>query len=167
MRVSTIILSLALAVGLAIAGPISDRDDSTHSLDPVEGVKAPQSDPVDPPSPADETGFTIIGEQGPTTAVSKRDDHNPLDERAIIHIVYLCQVSDCRRCWSYSLHLRPWICYATPPFRSLYIAGGNFPGVYVGPNCSHRTVFTQIFMQFIQYGLITFLARSSLPCPSF
>lgn len=138
MRFSTIIVSLALAVGLAIAGPVSGRDDSDPGLDPVDGVAAPPFDPVDPESRSLEADVTIP---------PKREDYNPLDERAS-SILILCPKKSCKgKCWGYNIgHLKHHWCYHSSPYSSTWISShSGDQGIYVGPHCPG--MFTkQVFM---------------------
>ena len=141
MRFSTILVSLALAVGMAAAaGPVVDRDDTT-SLKAVEAPE-PKADDVPTsgaPSPngdSDESGdaVVVVGDGGKT--VSKRGDINPLDERAYATLI-LCPRRGCKGyCYGYNLSYYQFNkCYfARHPFYSVYVNShyGLGYGVYVG-----------------------------------
>lgn len=140
MRFSAIICSLALSVGLAVAGPVPDA--STPSLSPVGGVKsAPASTPVDPktqPAPAGGSDVVVVGSSGHTNGVSKRDEYNPLEERASASLI-LCSGTRCGgACYRTNLASIAFNrCYSAHPYNSLYVdsARGLGYGVYVGHGC--------------------------------
>ena len=119
MRLSTIIVTLALSVGLAIAGPIVDREDAVSVTGTDDGLPkygdAGAGGGDDAPAP---------GRRG----VTKRDDFNPLDARGGRHgrdfaILIVCHREHCRGpCWGYNLdHVRFHKCYNVHKYRSVYI----------------------------------------------
>ena len=90
MRFSTIFVYLALAVGLAIAGPLVDRDTDLSLTDAGNSTQPNPEHPGEEPShtgPGDEeVKITIVGKRG---ATSKREDYNALDKRGPT-ILFLC-----------------------------------------------------------------------------
>jgi len=138
MRFSTIVSFFALAVGLAAATPVVDRD-SAVSLQNTGGTPShtavDTSHGVDTPSDGGSDATPSVDGKGGDT-VSKREDHNPLDERAPALLV-LCPRRSCQgRCLSYNLSFYQFNrCYfAQHPYYSLYISShsGLHYGVYVG-----------------------------------
>ena len=141
MRFSAaIICSLALSVGLAVAGPVPET--STPVITSVGGVKAPEFKPLERLQPAADGSkapeVTIIGVEGDTKGISKREEHNPLNERASATLI-LCTGTSCNgRCFGVNLNsIRFNQCYTTSQYYSLYVSsptGLNY-GVYVGRGC--------------------------------
>ena len=144
MRFSAAILcSLALSVGLAVGGPVPES--STLSITSIGGAKAPDFKPLErpqPPGPAADGSkapeVTIIGAEGATKGISKREEHNPLNERASATLI-LCTGTSCNgRCFGVNLNsIRFNQCYSTSQYYSLYVSsptGLNY-GVYVGRGC--------------------------------
>jgi len=133
------LLSLALFIGLAIAGPVP----SAPSVHPVEGVVAPESASVEPtgeltPSPG---GVQPAGGTG-STGVSKREDHNPLEER----FSPILALYNGRRCGGGALYvslnsLRFDTCYHHIYESAKVISGGGLNyGVYVGNQACRGTL---------------------------
>jgi len=146
MRFSAVLLSLALSVGLAAAGPVA----SDPSISVVKDAKpGPYTPGESGPHPAVAGGqdVEVVGPSGVTKGVSKREDYNPLDERAPVLFI-VCTGSRCNgRCYSTNLGALAFNrCYSAPAYNSFWIksrTGLNY-GVYVGSGC--RGVF--IFFSF-------------------
>ena len=157
MRFSTIFVYLAVAVGLAIAGPLADRDagpslkDVGNSTQPNPGDPKGQKSPTHAGPEGEEVKIRIFGEKGATT---KREDYNPLNERGHATL-YLCHHRGCNGwCQSYELEDYDFdVCYWVSHYRSLYVRSHHhlYYGVYVGYYCqrtfSPRT-FTYLFGAF-------------------
>ena len=146
MRLSTIIVSLALAVSLAIAGPAAGPTTTTDpsttptpTAEVVEGATQPNFDEAPAPSGTPTNGkgekgdAVVVGAVGNTT--SKREDFNPLNERAYALLI-LCPYRDCKGyCRGYNLNYYWGRCYPNRyRYYSAYIYsyGGFDHGVYAG-----------------------------------
>ena len=157
MRLSTIIVSLALAVGLAIAGPTADpTTDPTAKV--VEGAGEPKFDdaPAPPPPKSEGQGGKnmVVGNEG-ETLLSKRGDFNPLDERGYAVLV-LCTKWNCLgRCYAYNIYPHSY-CYPKDIYHSAYIVTHSpvHYGVYVG-YCRHYDCYGMFAREYlIQHFLI-------------
>lgn len=144
MRFSTVLISLALSAGLAVAGPV---DASVPAVSVVVGVSStPEFTPSEAHAPAgskesDGDQVTIFGDEGETTKeISKREEYNPLNGCAPATLI-LCSGSRCGgRCFGINLNaIRFNRCYITRPYNSLFISArgglGLGYGVYVGRRC--------------------------------
>lgn len=165
MRFSTVLISLALSAGLAVAGPV---DASVPAVSVVGGVSStPGFTPSEAHAPAGskesdgdrvEEEVTIFGDEGETTKeISKREEYNPLDERAPATLI-LCSGSRCGgRCFGINLNaIRFNRCYATRPYNSLFISArrGLGYGVYVGRRC--RGEFSLLHLALTSKGFVSF-----------
>ena len=151
---TAILCSLALSAGLTVAGPVSET--STPSLTSVGVAKVPEFKSVErlqPPSPAADGSkapeVTIVGIEGETKGISKREEYNPLEERGPATLI-LCTGTSCNgRCFGVDLNsIRFNRCYATSTYYSLYVSsrtGLNY-GVYVGRGCRGK-----LFYEFYSY----------------
>lgn len=170
MRLSTIIVSLALAVGLAIAGPAADPM-ANPAAEVVEGAPEPQFDDAPaPPAPGGEGvkgKNMVVGDAGLTN--SKRGDFNPLDERGYAVLV-LCPEWNCKgHCYAYNLLYQSGRCYPPPKYhyRSAYVIPYTrvHYGVYVG-YCRHYDCYGMFAREYlIQRFPIIFIVRSRHPPP--
>lgn len=153
MRFSTILASFALVAGFVAANPLVDRDSTD-----LKGVDAslPNYDDVTPggPSPngdSDESSGEVVAVGGGKT-VSKRDDYNPLDARAL-PILILCARRGCKGyCYGYNLSAARFNqCYlARHPYYSVYVSypTGLGYGAYVGRHSGRYCRGMQIFSLF-------------------
>jgi hypothetical protein len=147
MRFSTIFVYLAFAAGLAIAGPVADRGtgltlkDAGNSTQPTPKNPKGQKSPIHAgPKDEEKAKIHVIGKKGVTT--TKREDHNPLDERGHA-ILYLCQYRHCNDCDSYDLEDYEYdMCYwAYDRYYSVYVWSwrrlhyGVYAGYYYYPEC--------------------------------
>jgi hypothetical protein len=141
MRFSTIFVYLALAVGLAIAGPLADRDSGGLSLTDTGNTTQPhplksEKSPVEA-SPEGEAAaeLKVVG-------TSKREKYNPLDERGVAYL-YLCYYRGCKYCYYYDLEYYQYNkCYwANYRYYSVYLYAyprpwyGTYVGYYYYPYC--------------------------------
>lgn len=132
MRFSTILVYIALTIGLAIAGPTPDV--KGPGVEAVEGAEPKFKDVPAPSGKGEEkVDAVVVGTAGKT--VSKREDYNPLDERGYAVLV-ICPYKGCRGyCYGYNLSYYGFdYCYSTPfRYYSAYVSsyGGLGYGVYV------------------------------------
>ena len=146
MRFSTILFYLALVVGLAIAGPLANRDtgltlkDTGNSTQPIPKDSKGQKSPVHAgPEGEEKAQIQVIGKKGATT---KRGDYNPLNERGPA-ILFLCYYRDCDDCYAYDLQYYEYdMCYwAYFRYYSVYVWSyrhlhyGVYVGYYYYPYC--------------------------------
>ena len=145
MRFSTIFVYLALTVGLAIAGPLTDRDTGPSLKDTGNSTQPNPEDPEGQKLPThagpegEEAKIRIFGDKGATT---KRVDYNPLDERDTGSL-NLCYYAGCTYCYSFNLrHYEYDRCYwVNYRYYSVYVYSYRHLhyGVYVGyfhyPSC--------------------------------
>lgn len=139
MHFSKLLFSLALSAGLAVAGPVADA--STPAITVVNGVKTPEFTEVEShaqPSPAGAEGVVVIGSEGETNGVSKREEYNPLDERAA-PLLILCSGARCNgKCYATNLNSVAFNrCYSAHAYNSVWVKSktGLHYGVYVGSGC--------------------------------
>ena len=106
MRFSAVFVYFALAVGLAIAGPLTDRDTGPSLTDVGNSTQPNPEDPSGQKSPShtgpedEEAEISIVRKRA---AISKREDYNTLDKR-VPTILYLCVSKRCgRSCFPYYL----------------------------------------------------------------
>ena len=134
MRFSTIFVYLALAVGLAIAGPLADRDSGLSLTDTGNSTQPnPEPNGHEPihAGPEDEEAakIQIVGKRD----ITKREKYNPLDERGTAYL-YLCYYRGCRHCYFYNLNYYQFdTCYwVNFRYYSVYVYSYTNYGVYVG-----------------------------------
>ena len=144
MRFSTIFVYLALAVGLAIASPLADRDTGPTLTDVGNSTQPNPEDPKGQESPSQarpEDEIAIVGKRGTT---SKREDYNTLDKRGPITLCLYAH-KNCRRpshCYNIDIY-KFNMCYLVPRYYSLYlISHPPPPYIYAGYHCI-GTFFTR------------------------
>jgi hypothetical protein len=155
MRFSTIFAYLALAVGLAIAGPLADRDTNPILTDAGNSTQPNPEHPVERSHAGrgeGEAKVAIVGERG---ATSKREDYNALDKRGPTFLI-LCGVVNCSAgCTSINIDSHQLnVCYWTSQYRSLYLV--NLP-----PTSYHVYVGYHVYRYPRDRCISTFFARSS------
>jgi hypothetical protein len=137
MHFSSIIFPVAILAGLVLASPIEERGTGLSTVESAVEPKFETAEAEIHPSATAQIEGSDATSAKPGT--SKRSEHNELADRSTSYgTLILCTGRGCSgACYGYSLPVKPYTCYGSITYNSLYVraSSGLTYGVFVGPDC--------------------------------